>query len=198
MARPIRHATPRTVTSGDQALYQALYGSRFAVQSVGRHSPAPSAITRRRSTIFSSSTSCSASRCRDISLNAVANLGYADCRFLKPVYPGDTLSAQSDVIGLKENSNGKTGTVYVRTQRPQSAWRGSADLCALGDGAEARRRPPGFEPQVPDLPRRGGRRARFRLPADCSTCRRWDAALAGCPIASATTKSANASTISTA
>ena len=29
----------------------------------------------------------------DISLNAVANLGYADCRFLAPVYPGDTLSA---------------------------------------------------------------------------------------------------------
>src|SRR5690606_16730242 len=29
----IRHATPRTVTTGDQALYTALYGSRFAVQS---------------------------------------------------------------------------------------------------------------------------------------------------------------------
>jgi 2-methylfumaryl-CoA hydratase len=45
----------------------------------------------------------------DISLNAVANLGYADCRFLAPVYPGDTLSTVSEVIGLKENSNGKTG-----------------------------------------------------------------------------------------
>ena len=29
----IHHATPRTVTSGDVALYTALYGSRFAVQS---------------------------------------------------------------------------------------------------------------------------------------------------------------------
>ena len=29
----------------------------------------------------------------DISLNAVANLGYAEGRFLKPVYPGATLSA---------------------------------------------------------------------------------------------------------
>ena len=28
----------------------------------------------------------------DISLNAVANLGYADGRFLTPVFPGDTLS----------------------------------------------------------------------------------------------------------
>jgi 2-methylfumaryl-CoA hydratase len=52
----------------------------------------------------------------DISLNAVANLGYADCRFLKPVYPGDTLNAVSEVIGLKENSNRKTGIVYVRSR----------------------------------------------------------------------------------
>ena len=40
----------------------------------------------------------------DVSLNAVADLGYADCRFLKPVCPGDTLSSVSEVIGLKENS----------------------------------------------------------------------------------------------
>jgi acyl dehydratase len=40
-----------------------------------------------------------------ILLNAIANLGYADCRFLKPVYPGDTLTLTSEVIGLKENSN---------------------------------------------------------------------------------------------
>jgi 2-methylfumaryl-CoA hydratase len=52
----------------------------------------------------------------DISLNAVANLGYADFRFLKPVYPGETLNAVSEVIGLKENSNRKTGIVYVRSR----------------------------------------------------------------------------------
>jgi 2-methylfumaryl-CoA hydratase len=52
----------------------------------------------------------------DISLNAVANLGYADVRFLKPVYPGATLNAVSEVIGLKENSNRKTGIVYVRSR----------------------------------------------------------------------------------
>ena len=51
----------------------------------------------------------------DISLNAVANLGYADGRFLAPVFPGDTLRAVSEVIGVKENSNGKTGVVWVRT-----------------------------------------------------------------------------------
>ena len=51
----------------------------------------------------------------DISLNAVANLGYAEGLFLRAVHPGDTLTATSEVIGLKENSNRKTGVVYVRT-----------------------------------------------------------------------------------
>ena len=40
----------------------------------------------------------------DVSLNAIANLGYADFKFLAPVYPGDTLTATSEVIGLKEIS----------------------------------------------------------------------------------------------
>src|SRR5207302_3888252 len=42
-------------------------------------------------------------------------LGYAECRFLAAVYPGDTLNAQSEIVGLKENSNRKTGIVYVRS-----------------------------------------------------------------------------------
>ena len=52
----------------------------------------------------------------DVSLNAVANLGYAEGRWILPVYEGDTLRSRSTVIGLKQNSNGKTGVVYVRTQ----------------------------------------------------------------------------------
>src|SRR5690606_27727258 len=51
----------------------------------------------------------------DVSLNAVANLGYAECRFHEPVVAGDTLSTRSEVIGLKQNSNGRTGVVYVRS-----------------------------------------------------------------------------------
>ena len=51
----------------------------------------------------------------DVSLNALANLGYADLKFLAPVYAGDTLTATSEVIGLKENSNKETGVVYVRS-----------------------------------------------------------------------------------
>ncbi|CFX10370.1 MaoC family dehydratase [Candidatus Filomicrobium marinum] len=110
----IRHATPRTLTVGDAALYMGLYGPRFAVQSsdafartIGYPS-APLDDLLVFHTVFGKTVP-------DISLNAIANLGYADCRFEKPVYPGATLSTVSEVIGLKENSNGKTGTVYVRS-----------------------------------------------------------------------------------
>ena len=111
----IHHATPRTVTAGDVALYTALYGSRFAVQSADAfaravgypHAPVDDLLVFH--IVFGKTVA-------DISLNAVANLGYAGCRFLHAVYPGDTLSAISEVIGVKQNSNGKTGVVYVRTQ----------------------------------------------------------------------------------
>ena len=115
LGQTLHHATPRTLTEGDRALYTALYGSRFALQSgdafakhLGFHkSPIDDLLVFH--TVFGKSVP-------DISLNAVANLGYAEGRFMKPVYPGETLSAVSEVIGLKENSNKQTGVVYVRTR----------------------------------------------------------------------------------
>jgi len=114
LGQVIRHATPRTVTAGDVSLYTALYGSRFAVQSSDHfartigYPNAPVDDLLVFHVVFGKTVP-------DISLNAVANLGYANCRFLLPVYPGDTLSATSEIIGLKENSNRKTGVVYVRS-----------------------------------------------------------------------------------
>ena len=114
VGQKLAHATPRTLTHGDAALYQALYGSRFALQSADSFaqsvglpkSPLDDLLVFH--TVFGKTVP-------DISLNAVANLGYAEGRFLKPVYAGETLSAHSEVIGLKENSNRQTGVVYVRT-----------------------------------------------------------------------------------
>lgn len=115
VGQTIRHATPRTVTLGDVALYNGLFGARFAVQSsdafaqkIGYpRSPLDDLLVFH--IVFGKTVA-------DISLNAVANLGYADCRFLKPVFPGATLTAVSEVIGLRENSNKKTGIVYVRSR----------------------------------------------------------------------------------
>jgi 2-methylfumaryl-CoA hydratase len=115
LGQMLRHATPRTVTVGDAALNMGLFGSRFAVQSsdvfargIG-YSRAPIDDLLVFHLIFGKTVP-------DISFNAVANLGYADCRFLAPVFADDTLTATSEVIGLKENSNRKTGIVYVRSR----------------------------------------------------------------------------------
>ena len=110
----IRHATARSLGSGERALYIALTGSRFALASsdeFARHlglRSAPHDDMLVFHIIFGRSVP-------DISLNAVANLGYAECRFGAAVHDGDTLSAHSSVIGLKENSSRETGVVYVRT-----------------------------------------------------------------------------------
>jgi 2-methylfumaryl-CoA hydratase len=37
-------------------------------------------------------------------------------RFLEPVYPGDTLACESEVVGLKQNSSGQNGIVTVRSR----------------------------------------------------------------------------------
>ena len=111
----IRHAVPRTLSGGERALYHALYPARHALyssdqfaQSCGlRGSPIDDMIVFH--TVFGKTVP-------DISLNAVANLGYAEARFLKPVWAGDTLRSTSEVIGVKQNSNGKTGVVWVRTR----------------------------------------------------------------------------------
>ena len=110
----LHHAVPRTVKGGERALYHALYPARHALYSSDQFaqscglpfSPIDDMISFH--IVFGKSVP-------DVSLNAVANLGYAQGRWLAPVWPGDTLRSVSEVIGLKQNSNGKTGVVYVRT-----------------------------------------------------------------------------------
>src|SRR5262245_34016674 len=175
----IQHATPRTVTAGDVALYTALYGPRFAVQSSDEfalalgYPRAPVDDLLVFHIVFGKSVS-------DVSLNAVANLGYADGRFLKPVYPGDTLAATSEVVGLKENSSGKTGAVYVRTTGINSS--GEAVLSFVR-WVMVNKRDPGAKAKgerVPELPARVDP---DRLGGACPSfvAHRYDATLAGSP-----------------
>jgi 2-methylfumaryl-CoA hydratase len=114
LGQSIAHAPPRTVTAGDVATYTALFGSRFAVNSSDPfartlglpRAPVDSMLTFHL--VFGRTVA-------DVSLNAIANLGYAGGRFGVPVYPGDTLASDSTVIGLKANKDGKTGVVYVHS-----------------------------------------------------------------------------------
>ena len=111
----IDHAVPRTVSGGERALYHALYPARHALYSSDLFAQgcglpgAPIDDLAAFHVVFGKTVP-------DVSLNAVANLGYAEGRWLKPVWPGDTLRSTSEVIGLKQNSNGKTGVVWVRTR----------------------------------------------------------------------------------
>ncbi|MEO1196608.1 MAG: MaoC family dehydratase [Pseudomonadota bacterium] len=110
----ITHAVPRTLSGGERAMYHALYPARHALYSSDAFAAAcglgaaPFDDLIVFHTVFGKTVP-------DISLNAVANLGYGEGRWLKPVYPGATLTATSEVIGLKEISSGKAGIVYVRT-----------------------------------------------------------------------------------
>jgi len=115
IGQKFRHASPRTVTTGDVALYTALTGSRFAVNSstafarmIG-FADAPVDDLLVFHIVFGKTVP-------DISFNAVANLGYAELRFGVPVHPGDTLAAESEVIGLKPTSDGRSGIVWVRSR----------------------------------------------------------------------------------
>ncbi|MBC7141594.1 MAG: MaoC family dehydratase [Rhodobacteraceae bacterium] len=111
----IAHAVPRTLSGGERALYHALYPGRHALYSSDEFARAcglpvaPMDDLIAFHTVFGKTVP-------DISLNAIANLGYAEGRWRQPVFPGDTLRSESEVIGLKENSNGKSGVVWVRTR----------------------------------------------------------------------------------
>ncbi len=110
----IEHATPRTVTEGDRALYGALYPTRFAIPSSAEFAASVGLGAHPVEELIGFHIAFGKT-VPDVSLNAVANLGYAECRFHRPVVPGDTLRTRSEVIGLKENSNGRTGVVWVRS-----------------------------------------------------------------------------------
>ncbi|MRX50715.1 hypothetical protein GI374_09710 [Paracoccus sp. S-4012] len=111
----IRHAVPRTLGQGERALCHALYPARHALNSSDAFAQACGLKSAPLDdwlvfhTVFGKTVP-------DISLNAVANLGYAEGRWRAPVWPGDTLSAESEVIGLKLNSNRASGVVWVRTR----------------------------------------------------------------------------------
>lgn len=147
----IAHATPRTVTEGDAAVYRALFGTRLAADS---STPFARSLGFERAPlddllvfhlVFGRTVP-------DVSRNAVANLGYADGRFSAPVYPGDTLAAASEVLGVRQNKDGQTGVVYVRTTGTNQ--RGEV-VVTYARWVMVRKRDPASpapEPRVPELP----------------------------------------------
>ncbi len=151
LGQEIVHATPRTVTAGDVALYTALFGGRFAVNSSAQFAaelglpdaPVDSLLVFH--IVFGKTVA-------DISLNAIANLGYANGRFGTLVYPGDTLSTRSTVIGLKQNRDGKTGIVYVNSVGSNQHGEMVVDYVRWVMVRKRDESIPAPEPVVPELP----------------------------------------------
>lgn len=110
----LTHAVPRTVGEGERALNIALYPMRFALSSSDDFARA-SGLPRSPLEELAAFHVVFGKTVPDVSLNAIANLGYAEMRWLRPVWPGDTLTATSEVIGLRETSNGRSGVVWVRS-----------------------------------------------------------------------------------
>ncbi len=111
----IHHAVPRTVSGGERALYHALYPARHALYSSDEFARGCGLLASPLDDIAAFHV-VFGKTVPDISLNALANLGYAEGRWLKTVWPGDTIRSTSEVIGVKQNSNGKSGVVWVRTR----------------------------------------------------------------------------------
>ncbi len=174
LGQEIAHATPRTVTAGDVALYTALYGPRFALQSSLEFARA-TGLERAPVDDLIAFHMVFGKTVADISLNAVANLGYADCRFASRVYPGDTLAATSEVIGLKQNSNGKTGIVWVRSTGANQRGKTVVSFVRWVMVAKRDKAAPAPEAVVPELPESV---TEFSVP-DGMNFAGWDDALAG-------------------
>ena len=123
----IAHPTPRTLTEGDRALYTALYPTRFALASSDDFARA-CGLPRAPLDELIGFHVAFGKTVPEISRNALANLGYAECRFLRPLHPGDELRTETEIIGLKQTSNGKSGVVWVRSTamdaegRPALSW----------------------------------------------------------------------------
>ena len=114
VGRRFRHATSRTITSGDASLYLALTGARqplfcckpLAIAAGYRATPLDDLL------VFNIAFGKTVP---DISVNAVANLGYADVRFLRPIYADATISVETTVIRTRVASSGDRGVVFVRS-----------------------------------------------------------------------------------
>jgi 2-methylfumaryl-CoA hydratase len=151
IGQEIVHATPRTLTEGDVSVYASLFGPRFALSSSSTfartlglpRSPVDDLLAFH--VVFGKTVA-------DVSLNAIANLGYAAGRFGALVYPGDTLTTTSQVTGLRQNRNGKTGVVYVRStgvnQRGEMVVEYDRWVMVRKRDLDA----PAPDPVVPDLP----------------------------------------------
>ncbi len=110
-----RHHWGRTLTQAESQLFATatmnavpLYFNKLHAQALG-HEEVPIHPLLVMNVVFGMTV-------EDLSEQALAHLGYWNVRFLKPVYPGDTLFAESTVLEVRASgSKPDRGIVHVRT-----------------------------------------------------------------------------------
>ena len=110
------HHWGRTITDGEAQIFATwtmdfcpLHFTREYARQMG-HPTTPVAPLLVLNVVFGMSV-------EDLSEKAIAHLGYWKVRFGAPVYPGDTLLSQSEVLGIKPSeSKADRGVVHVRTR----------------------------------------------------------------------------------
>jgi len=95
----------RAITHGDQALYISFTGDRTPRFCDARDWIHPLLLFHM---VFGQTV-------RDVSLNARANLGYANMIWHNSLRAGSAVRTRTEVIGLKENRSGQDGIVWVRS-----------------------------------------------------------------------------------
>lgn len=112
----LRHHWGRTLTEGEAALFTTwtMHASPLHFNVVHArhqgHRACPVNPYLVLNVVFGLSV-------EDLSEQALAHLGYWNVRFLKPVYPGDTLFSESTVLGVRDSeSRADRGVVHVRTE----------------------------------------------------------------------------------
>ena len=169
-----RHKRGKTITEGLFAVFSdfcfttnALAKNRRYAEAYGfRGLVAPSGLVMN--VVFSQSV-------EDVSENGRANLEYIDMRFGTPVCVGDTIEAESTVLGVKASSRERDrGVVHVETvgrnqdgqvvlayQRKVQVWKGDPDAPVAEGEAPARALPVSFT--LPPYDPRRDYRARAHL-----------------------------------
>lgn len=97
---------PRALTPGDASLYLALTGDPGPRWCDGSERVHPLVLFH---TVFGQTV-------RSVSLNARANLGYAEMIWHREARLGAVIRTRATVVGLKENRSGADGIVWVRTE----------------------------------------------------------------------------------
>ena len=109
------HRPGRTITDADNTWFTLLtmnqhplhFDAEYAAKSEFRRPLVNSALTL--AIVVGMSVS-------DVSQKAIANLGWKEIRITAPVFPGDTLYAESEVLDKRESQSRPTqGVVTVRT-----------------------------------------------------------------------------------